>query len=287
MSDEMSKVERRVTRGVLLSCVLMLMSCALVPASALVVQAQQNKAEDRTPPRSEGVPAATTVNPAADARQGKPEDRGTLADEVGRRRAELAESERLLLAPSAEDLEAHADFLKQRNTGLVRLLPRETFDGKVALRGGGAYYSFTRLTHEYGHGSDIELSQDHFSIGFAGANFGLLVNLGDVPLAGVTRETFGVRRLAEFEPPASEPKAREEQRRSAEGFQSEGFTYRRRLPVRLDDTYALRSIDYDRSDVLVAFRVVRKDSDGSVVLLWKLLKKYSKPRLERNSASSG
>jgi hypothetical protein len=232
------------------------------------------------------VPGATPSDTSADARQGKPEDRVALVDEVGRRRAELVESERLLLAPSDEDVEAYADFLKQRNTGLVRLLPRETFDGKLALRGDGAYYSFARLTHEQGQGSDIHLEREHFTAGLAGADVGLLVDLGDVPLEGVTRETFGVRLLAEFKPPASEPKAREEQQRSAEGFQSEGFTYRRRLPVRLDDTYALRSIDYETSDVLVAFRVVRKDSDGSVVLLWKLLKKYSKPSLGRSAAAA-
>ena len=48
-----------------------------------------------------------------------------------------------------------------------------------------------------------------------------------------------------------------------------------------------RSISYDHSDVLVAFRVVRKDFDGSVVLLWKILKKYSKPGLQRSVAANG
>jgi hypothetical protein len=54
------------------------------------------------------------------------------------------------------------------------------------------------------------------------------------------------------------------------------------LPVRADSTYLLRAIYYSRSDVLVAFRVVRVDSDGSAIILWKLLKKYSIPQLERN-----
>lgn len=208
-------------------------------------------------------------------------DRAALADDVTTKRETLAESERVLLAPAEEDLAAYADFLGRPKTGLVRLLPRETFESKLAVRGGGAYYSFTRLTHEYGYGSDISLERDQFSVGFAGANYGFIVNLGEVPLGEVTRETFGVRQLDEHRPPADEPKARLEQRRASDGFEVEGWRYRNRLPVRLDDTYAVRSVDYGTSDVLVAFRVVRKDSDGSVTLLWKLLKQYSKPKLER------
>ena len=56
-----------------------------------------------------------------------------------------------------------------------------------------------------------------------------------------------------------------------------------RLPVAVNGTYLLRSIDYSTSDVLVAFKVVRKDSDGSVILAWKLLKKYPVPQLARGN----
>ena len=40
-----------------------------------------------------------------------------------------------------------------------------------------------------------------------------------------------------------------------------------------------RMSSYDQADVLVAFRVVDIDSDGSAVILWKLLKTYPAPRL--------
>lgn len=256
------------------SCAL---SAALLAAAPAAARAQQ-KSEDRPAPD-----ARQSARPAPPPPESS--DRTTLAADVAGKREVLAESERLLLAPPAEDLEAYADFLRRPKTGLVRLLPREVFEDKLAIRGGGAYYSFTRLTHEYGHGSDIELSNDQLSTGFAGANYGLLVDLGDVPLEEVTRETYGVRQLDEHRPPSQLAKAREEQRRSMEGFEAAGFRYEDRVPARLDNTYALRSIDYDTSDVLVAFRVVRKESDGSVVLLWKLLKQYSKPKLARDSGA--
>ena len=40
-------------------------------------------------------------------------------------------------------------------------------------------------------------------------------------------------------------------------------------------------IDYDKSDVLVALQVVRQDEDGSLVLLWMMLKKFAAPKPER------
>jgi hypothetical protein len=36
-----------------------------------------------------------------------------------------------------------------------------------------------------------------------------------------------------------------------------------------------------QSDVLVVFRVVRVDSDGSATIVWKLLKKYGKPSFNK------
>src|SRR5437764_9938018 len=60
-----------------------------------------------------------------------------------------------LLAPSAEDQAACAEFLAPE-TGLIRILPREKFESSssnksgLTLRGRGPYYSFSRQTHEYG-----------------------------------------------------------------------------------------------------------------------------------------
>lgn len=213
-------------------------------------------------------------------------DRAQAAAEIESLREQIKAREAVLLAPSPGDLEAHAAFLARPRTGLIRLLPREKWDRKLSLSGGGAYYSFTRKTHEYGHGSDISLEQDQLSVGFAGADFGYLVNLGDVPLEAVTAETDGVSYLAGLSTPTAEAEARAAYRRLGAGFEAEGRTYRSRMPAVARQTYALRSVNYHDSDVLVAFRLVRKDADGSVVLLWKLLKKYPKPELEPRVADA-
>jgi len=55
--------------------------------------------------------------------------------------------------------------------------------------------------------------------------------------------------------------------------------------VKLNSTYLLRSFNFDESDVMVAFRVVRIDSDKSVIILWKLLKNNPKPTFARNNVN--
>ena len=216
--------------------------------------------------------------------------REDLLRDIEAKRAELNALEKTFLAPSEEDRKKYAEFLRSPDTGLIRLLPRETYDDiankdrqRIVTRGGGAYYSFTRLTHEYGYGSDVELAQGYLSTGFAGVDYGLLTNIGDVPLENVSMETPAAKIFAAYNPPSEEPKIRLEQRRFGLGADLQGISAERRVPLKLNSTYVLRSFNYDESDVLVAFRVVRIDSDQSAIILWKMLKKYPKPTVARNN----
>ena len=78
------------------------------------------------------------------------------------------------------------------------MLPREVYESEVykknrktlTIRGGGAYYSFARLTHEYGYGSDLSLDSGYLSVGFAGADYGMMIDLGDVSLDEIDRVTL-------------------------------------------------------------------------------------------------
>lgn len=219
------------------------------------------------------------------------QSRADILKEIEAKRQELDILEKRFLSPSEEDRAAHAEFLRQPDTGLIRLLPREKFESEVyknnkkaiTLRGGGAYYSFSRLTHEYGYGSDIELEQGHLTTGFAGADYGILTSLGDTPLEDVSLETTAAQVLAQHVPPSELPKARIEQSKWSKGETVLGASYSRRLPLTANTTYMVRSINYSNADVLVAFRVVRVDTDGSAVILWKLLKQYPKPQLARTT----
>jgi hypothetical protein len=220
--------------------------------------------------------------------------REDLLQQIEAKRAELQSLEKRFLAPSEEDRAAYAEFLRQPDTGLIRLLPREVYESEtyqsnkktVTVRGGGSYYSFTRHTHEYGNCTDIGLERDHLLVGFAGADFGMAIKLGDVPLEEITLEHPSARFMSSYNAPSREPEARAEQRRFASGTTIDGLTYKNNLPVELKATYLLRSINYSEADVLVALRVVSKDADGSITIAWKLLKKYAKPELARTTESA-
>jgi hypothetical protein len=211
-------------------------------------------------------------------------DRDQLMKEIDALYAQIREKEKLFLSPASEDESAFAEPLQQQGTGLLRLLPREKYDGKLSIRGGGAYYSFTRLTHEYGLGSDIGLEQNNLQVGFAGADFGFIVKLGDVPLESLSLEYPGAHFLSTFSAPSVEAEARRQHRRAQKGFEVDEFSYSNRLPALVNTTYLLRSVNYGDSDVLVAFRILRKDPDGSVVLIWKMLKKFPAPQLAQTRA---
>src|SRR5687767_1792815 len=141
------------------------------------------------------------------------ESRESLLSQIETKRAELATLESQYLAPSDEDRAAYAEFLKQPDSGLIRLLPREVFDkeSKLTTRGGGAYYSFTRQTHAYGQGSDIELQQKYLSVGFAGTDYGILLNIGDIQLDEIGAEHPAGKVLSAHVAAADEPQARVEQ----------------------------------------------------------------------------
>ena len=197
------------------------------------------------------------------------QSRDDILKQIEAKRAELATLEKLFLSPSEEDRAAHAEFLNQTDTGLIRLLPREKYDAEnlkekkksMTTRGGGAFYSFARLTHEYGYGSDIELAKGMLRSGFAGRHSGSFINLGDIPLETISLETPAVNELATNLPARKKSESE--------------------VPLKLNSTYVLRSVDPERSDVLVAFKVVRIDSDESAIILWKLLKKS--PQAARNN----
>ncbi|HZI20038.1 MAG TPA: hypothetical protein VEY09_15745 [Pyrinomonadaceae bacterium] len=226
---------------------------------------------------------ACTTAPAA----AQEVDRARAAAEIESLREQIRVREAHLLSVPAEDRERYAGVLAQSSTGLVRLLPREKWDGVLSMRGGGSYYSFKRLTHEYGSGSEISLERGRFGTGFGGADFGFLVSLGDVPLEGVTAETEGLGFMSSYSPPSEEPAARRHGMEFHPGRLEGSSTYLRSLPAVAGKTYALRAVSYERADVLVVFRVVRQDSDGSVVLLWKILREFPVPHLARAASAAG
>jgi hypothetical protein len=224
------------------------------------------------------------------------EDRSKTINDLDSLKKELIEKEKQFLSPSAKDLAAHAEFLKQPNTGLIRLFPRGIYEDRLTIRGGGAYYSFAHLTHEYGSGSDLHLepatyeyvappiAEYNFKTGFAGADYGFLALIGDVSLEKVTLDHKAVKFLLAYNPPSLLKEVRKEQSRALHsGVGKDGYAYRGVVKAIQGYTYILRSINFDHSDVMVAFSYLRRDKDGAALILWKMLKQFPRPELLRSA----
>lgn len=165
--------------------------------------------------------------------------------------------------------------------GVFRLLPREKYDHKLTIQGGGSYYSFTTTSHDYQKIAQIGLEQNYLKVGFAGADYGFIADLGETPLAEVTVETAEVNFLLNYKPPVNEPDVRVEQRK-VWNYEVNGLTYKSHVPAVVGHSYVLRAISFDNADILVAFKVNRKDTDGSLIIFWKLIENFEKPLLARN-----
>jgi len=189
-----------------------------------------------------------------------------------------------ILVPS-ERAQAEAARL---NAQAVKILPRGMFaeqaersdiDCPLGIRGDGAYYSFTTGSHSYNKIAEIELQQGQLGVGFAGADYGMITDLGLIDIEKLT-DTREFQFLSNYKPPQLEPEVRTEQRRFNDvSVLINGVAYGRRVPISIRHTYLLRAISFERADILVAFTIIEIGDDGTVTFAWRKLAGFPKPIL--------
>lgn len=212
------------------------------------------------------------------------------------------------LAPSAEDVQKYSEFLKTPNTGLTKLAADKGCAENslvlvataeclaLTMPGAGSSYSFRTRNYRIPRLADITFTENSFQA--TGVRLhGIFVNVGDVALEQVTLQTKGIAFLTEFKPETDFQKAKAIDKQFSEGIRDNQFLYRRALNAFGKTTYVLRSIayrgsyyraisnytynefDFDkRSDVVIAFRIVRRHADGAITILWKQLAKQDSPK---------
>lgn len=169
-----------------------------------------------------------------------------------------------VLLPNAKDLKQ----AQKESFGVFRIMPRERYDHKLTVQGGGSYYSFTTKSHDYQKTAQVGLEQNSLKVGFAGADYGFIADLGEIELADVINETAEVNFLLNYKPPTNEPDVRTEQRK-VWNYEIDGLLFKSRVPAIVGHSYVLRSINFGDADILVAFKVYQKESDGSLILFKK------------------
>jgi hypothetical protein len=209
-----------------------------------------------------------------------------------------------------EDLQRFNDFLQLPKTGIVRIhsadvcTPNKNIiqaesscPNNVAGKATG--YSFRLDDYNFQAYSDIFFSKNTFSAPGI-FTIGIFSRLGDnAEIGSLTTSSEGVKQLVELNAPESRDDVKRLLYLMKTGAQVAGRIYKSSVPVKINETYVLRSIAYrgealkkiehgfkinvldsdERSDVLIVFRPVRKHDDGSVTLIWKELARKSVPKI--------
>lgn len=205
---------------------------------------------------------------------GKVESMRSQLEKMETRREELEEE--ILAVTDADRAEA-----QKENALAFRIFPRGLLEDKVSVRGGAAYYSFTNESHDYNDTPQIELQNGEFLVGFYGANFGFITDAGEISFSKTTEQTKSVSFLVNYRPPTIESEARSEYQKAGKGFEANGTNYKKQVSAIVGHTYVLRAVSFDEADALVAFKVYRKDTDGSLIIFWKSIENFETPKLER------
>lgn len=205
-------------------------------------------------------------------------------------RKEILALEGNLIAPATEDLAAYDSFLKNENTGMARLFPRNSQNEKrpLLVNGGGSYFSFKLQTNQYGQGNDVSYetnSKPQFSIGFAGVDYGFLGDLGKIDIREVNDSHPALVFAGNHNSPngQKEPAWREQQRKWTVGEANNGVQFKDQVDAVVGNTYVVRSVIESNYDIVAVFQVVRRDdTDGSLVIAWRLVNDFVVPELDRN-----
>ena len=225
-------------------------------------------------------------------------------------------SELKAVEPSSALLESYAEFLRQPNTGLTKLISDKGcgHDAKVvsasedclkySLPGGGSSFSFRTENYSLPRLADITFTEKSFQASGI-LVLGIFVKLGDVPITDVDLQTKGMKYLLELQPDADYSRAKTFSEQIKDGVLVDGFLYRRGLYTADNTTYALRSVAYSgkyfraaagvtynefdfdkRKDVVVVFRIVERDTEGNVTILWKKLRENASPKVNWKTSDS-
>lgn len=219
------------------------------------------------------------------------------------RRAMLREYEKIkakLLPPKAYYIK-YAELLKDEKMNLMRLfVDTHCNDGKIVSvtelencagvvpgKGGGSFYSFIT-------GTNSVYTTDNWDINFIGDKFAVgnetiqtvISLIGNIDLKDINLKSKSLKFLNDYKPADTIAGIQEQNKILEKGIVFNEFTYSNQAPVNLNETYIVRSIAYKLKteirqrdnlergiDKTISFTIVGQEKDGSLIILWKELRR--------------
>ncbi|MEZ5344340.1 MAG: hypothetical protein R2681_02185 [Pyrinomonadaceae bacterium] len=222
------------------------------------------------------------------------------------------DEEMTILDPGAGYQTANEAFLKNKRTGLIKLIiDRDCAENqnvvkasaecaKYTMPGAGSAYSFREEMHRLIRLADLNFRKNSFQA-LGTLTHGIMTDLGQVSIETIDLKSPDVEYLVDFKPAKDINAAAKIAGDLTKGIKDSGKVYASVLPVREGNTYLLRSIAYrgeaakvagpivyneldfdERRDVIVAFKVLKFVPDESVVILWKELQDKKSPKIKTN-----
>lgn len=125
----------------------------------------------------------------------------------------------------------------------------------------------------------LALANGEFTTSRSESDFGFIRDLGDLPLDKIALTQGELQPLVRFRPPTDKAGLAAEQQRIAESAQDPNFPLKSHAPATVGHSYVLRGVDYGGMDLVIAFRVVREDTDHSLILIMTELRRIWGPLL--------
>lgn len=220
----------------------------------------------------------------------------------------LTQADLAAISVHPADTRQFAAFLKQPDTGIVRLQSGDVcISNRLVIQadstcpnniiGKATLYSFRENDYRAKALSDIFFSENKFSSPGV-FTLGVFANLGNVPIENLTLASNGIKQLTELQPALDKAEVEKQYVTLTTGVQIGDYIYKREVEAKENSSFVLRTIAYKgkvfqgtgvgkinilandpRNDVTVVFRIVRKHDDGSVTLLWKELDRKPSPKI--------
>ncbi len=237
-------------------------------------------------------------------------DRKVFREQIRPLYREPSDEEMAVLAPDPGLSVQYAEFLSQKNSGLITLISdKGCADNQnvvvasadcmqYTMPGGGSAYSFRERMHRLTRLADLSFAKNSLRA-LGTLTHGIMVNLGDVPIENVTLESEGANFIVKFKPASDMKTAAEIANKLIKGIRDKNLIYGSVLSAQPNTTYILRSIAYrgealksiggivyneleldKREDIIVAFRVVEMVPGKSITMLWKELRDKKSPRIK-------
>lgn len=187
------------------------------------------------------------------------------------------------------DILGMARLFPDRNCGeggVVTLAELERCANVPQRNRGGSIYSFRSpmlgsLRKE--NAWILRLADGKFGVGNEIVQ-GVIADIGDVDLEKIDLEHKAFGFLSGFDPEQKIRSIREQNAVLAAGIVAKGYTFTNAAPVKMGSTYALRSVLYryreegapmpNRGfDQYIVFKAVGQEPDGSIIIIWKELKR--------------